>query len=77
MPFWLWILIGLVVYLIGGWITTGVFGGTKIARERFTDDEMFGLFMVWPLVALKGVLYAIGKASTGVSSAVYKLFRYW
>jgi hypothetical protein len=76
MPIWLFILIASVVYMIGGWITTGIFGSTEQGR-KFSDDEMFGLFILWPLVALKGVMYAIGKSGRGASSAVFKLFRYW
>jgi hypothetical protein len=75
-PFWIWILIGVAIYMFLGWATVGIYSNTKQGRE-FNDDELFGLGIVWPLVALKGLLYVIFRSGRGSLAAVIKLFSNW
>jgi hypothetical protein len=75
-PFYVWILIAVAIYMIIGWITVGIYSNTEHGRE-FKDDELFGLGVVWPLVALKGLLYVLFKSGRGSWAAVIKLFSHW
>jgi hypothetical protein len=75
-PFFVWILGAVIAYIIAGWITVGIYSETNQGM-KFSDDELFGLGVVWPLVALKGLLYVLFRSTKGSASAVRKLFSTW